>query len=175
MCSKSPLSEVVPAEGGWCSITGHKLVENIDALHVMHDTESEVLGDVVGAVHPASDCVHESLNLGSVTLSTSTKVLASKLGDPDGPVEGGMEILAIADECLRISAIPMEGNGINGATTAIVDEGRQPNFTTRPGGDSGGYKVVALALEGLEVLLPEGSSITRIKVRLTSNIGFVEA
>jgi len=167
--------DVGPAEVGRLPISSHKLVEYVDTLHVMHDTESEVCEDVASAIHPAGDCAHEILNLGLVALSTSSKVLACKLGDPDVPVEGGMEILAIADELLRISAIPMYANKIHGTAIAIRKELLQPNFATRPRGDGGRNEAVAMALEGLEVLLPEGSSVTGIKVRLAINIGFVEA
>jgi len=175
MCSKSPLSEVVPAEVGWLPVASHKLVENVDTLHVMHDTKGKVLGDIIGAIHPAGDRVHEVLDLASVTLSTSSKVLTGKLSDPDVPVEGGMEILAVLDECLRISAIPMDGNGINRAASAVIKEVLQPSFAARSGGDCGRHEVVAFALKGLEVLLPEGSSVAGIKARLGVDIGFVEA
>jgi len=172
---KSPLTDVVPAEGSWLTISGHKLVERVDALHVVHDTESEVLRDVPGAIHPGADCVHEGLNLGSVTLWSTSEALASILGDPDGLIEGGEEILAIADEFLSISTIPMDGNGIDRAATAVTNETGQPRYATSTGGDSRRYEAVALVLEGLDVLLPERSSVTGIKVRLTSKIGFIEA
>jgi len=58
-----PLSEVVPAEGGWLIIRAHKLVKRVDTLHIVHKTESKVFRDIRGAIHPASDSVHEGLNL----------------------------------------------------------------------------------------------------------------
>lgn len=157
------------------TISGHKLVENVDTLHVVHDTESEVLRDVVSAIHPTGDGVHEGLNLGSIALRSISEALASKLGDPDGLVKGSEEILAIGDEFLRISTVPMDGNSIHVAASAVTEEALQPRYATRARGDSGGYEVVALVLEGLEVLLPERSSITGIEIRLARKIGFVEA
>jgi hypothetical protein len=175
LSSKCPLSEVVPAEGGWLATRGHKLVKNVDALHVVHDTESEILGDVASAIHPSRDCGHEVLNLSGVALRTSSEVLASILGDPDVPAKGGVEILAVADECLRIGAIPVNGDGIDAAAIAGIKEILQPDFTARAGGDSGRYEVVALALEGLKVLPPKGSGVAGRKIGLAVNIGFVEA
>jgi len=173
-CSKCPLSEVIPAEGGWLTIACHELVERVDVAHVMHYAEGKVLLDVAGAVHPGGDGVHKVLNLLLVALRSSSEVLASEFSNPEVPAERGMEILAIADESLGISTIPVDGNYVNGAASAGTYEVIQPNFTTRARSDRRGNKGVALALEGLEILLPEASSITRIKGRLGTQVGFIE-
>jgi len=157
------------------AITGHELVKRIDALHVMHYAESKVMGDVVSAVHPAGDGVHEVLDLSCAALSTSSKVLAGKFSDPNVPAERVVEILAVADESLRIGTVPMEGDGINGTARAIIDKVFQPSLAIWARGDRWRNKAIALTLEGLKVLLPEGSSITRIKIRLATDIRFVEA
>jgi len=174
-CSKCPLIDVVPAEGGWLTIAGHELVKNVDVSHVVHYAESKVVGDVGGIVHPVGDGVHKGLDLSCTALSTSSKVLASKFSDPDVPPECGMEILDVADESLRISTIPMEGDFVNGTARAITDELGQPRNATSVRGDCWRNKCVAFTLEGLDVLLPEGSSIAGIKARLAINLGFVEA
>lgn len=60
---KSPLSEVVPAKSSWLTAGGHKLVQGIDTLHIVHNTKSEVLGNIGSAIHPSCDGVHEVLDL----------------------------------------------------------------------------------------------------------------
>lgn len=68
----------------------------------------------------------------------------------------------------------MDSDEVDSATRAVVDEVLQPSFARWSRGDSWRTELVALVLQGLEILLPEGSSISRIEVSLSGVVGFIE-
>jgi len=111
---------VETTEVGRETIVSQKLIGGVDIVHVMHSTESEILLNVVGLVHPGSDRAHEGEDLvPAALLILGGEILAGKFGDPDRFPEGRMEVGNIVDELLRVGTIPMESNGVDLATFAV--------------------------------------------------------
>jgi len=131
------------------------LVERVYVTHVVEGTEGEVVGDPALAVHEGLDSLHEVPDLVLVALGTSTEVLASELGGPDGVAKGGVHVLEIADHGIGVSAIEMDSKTVNSASAvAGFEELLHPGLAGRSISAGGGDKLVTLVLERLDVLLP---------------------
>lgn len=76
-------------------------------------TECEILLNKRGIVHPGGNLAHEIKDLIPAALGTTGEVLAGELSNPDGLVESLMEVGDVVDELLRVSTVPVEGNGVN--------------------------------------------------------------
>lgn len=114
--------DVFNSKSGGATVASHKLVGPIDIAHVVHDTESIVASDPVNAIHEGGDSAHEAPNLISGALGTATEILASKLGHIEGPPESIVDVLEVCNECLGISTIPMDSDGVNMATGTLGNE-----------------------------------------------------
>ena len=117
------------------------------------------------AVHEVAGGLHERGDLAVRALLVATaEVLASILGDPDGATKGIMVVLDVRNELLSIGTIPVSGNEINVATTALTNELLEPGLARGRIGGGRGTKGVTLGLERLNVLLPELNATSRADV-----------
>lgn len=114
--------------------------------------------EVAGGLHERGDLVARAL------LVATAKVLAGILGDPDGATKGVVVVLDVRNELLSIGTIPVSGNEIDAATTALTDELLEPGPARRCVGGGWGTKGVTLGLERLNVLLPELNTTSRADV-----------
>jgi len=109
-------------------------------------------------------------------LSTTVEVLASKFGDPDGLIEGVVPEFDIGLELGKGGVIPMEGNNVKGTVpVASVQHVLDPSQTVWSRGGSRADEGVALVSQGLDVRLPQVSTVFRAHVRLTRLVRFVHA
>lgn len=97
--------------------------------------------------------------------------LASGLSDPDGLAEGVEVVLRVVDHTLSAGSVVVNGDGVDGATLAGVDEVLHPLLSVRAVGASRGDQSVATVLQGLDVLLPEAGSVPRVDVSLGLLVG----
>jgi len=168
--------EVHATESSRLTIVIHELVKGVDTLHVLHDTEGEVGGNPGGVVHVSSDGAHEVVDLVLAALSATVEVLASKLSGVDREIVGVVPVLNILDETFRSDVVVVNGNTVQGAAAgARAQEAVHPGLSVRVGRGGGGDEGVALVLEGLNVLLPEGGTVRRRHVGLTGLVRLVEA
>lgn len=116
-------------------------------------------------VHEVAGGLHERGDLAARALLVATaEVLAGILGDPDSATKGITVILDVRNELLSIGTIPVSGNEIDAATTALTNELLEPGLARRCVGGGRGTKGVALGFERLNVLLPELSATSRADV-----------
>lgn len=92
---------------------GHELVKSVHTLHVMHDTERMVVNDERSTLKEFNGLGIELLDLRfaallSVVLVRSIKVLASKLSNHDGLVEGAVPEVDVCNEVIRRGTIEMD-------------------------------------------------------------------
>jgi len=170
------LVNVLEAERCRTSIGGHELAGLVDVLHIMHNTESKVTFNIISLVHPGGDLIHKVINLLLVGLSTAVEVLACKLRDVDGQLEGVVEILNVLDEARGCYIIIMKSDSVDiTATVADAEKVLHP-LLSRGSGCRGRRDVsVALRLEWIEVLEPEIYTTLRSHIRLTLLIRLVKA
>jgi len=158
------------------AVVVHELVEGVDTLHVLHDTEGEVGRDPVSLLHVGNDGAHEVVNLVLAALSATVEVLAGKLSGVDREVVGVVPVLDVFDETFGSNVVIVNGNSLeSAASVASFHEVAHPDLTVRVGRCGRGDEGVALVLEGLNVLLPEVGAVLRSHVGLTRFVGLVEA
>jgi len=168
--------DVLLAEGSGLASRGHELVVSIDALHVVHDTETEVSGDPFGRLHEFDNGFPEGVSLGHGALSTVVEVLASKLSSHDGLVVGVVPKVQVVDHSLGGDIVVVNTVVIRVASSIagfvpVVN----PNLAVRVRAGGGRNELVTLVLEGLEVLLPERCSFAGGHVGLAGFIGLIDA
>lgn len=108
-------------------------------------------------------------------LVATAKVLASILGNPDIATKGIMVILEVGDKLLSIGTIPVSGNEVDVAATALADEVLEPELPRRSVGRGRGTEGITLGFERLKVFSPELNATLRADVGLTFLIGLVHA
>jgi hypothetical protein len=148
------LLDIEPTEVSGLAIGSEQLVEAVNTSHIMEDTKCKVFRNPGCVVHKVLDRLHEVPDLVAGALCTTREVLASKLGRPDGEVEGAVEVLKILDELLGVSSVPMKRKAIKGAAITSGEELLHPSLARGSGSTSRRDKSIALVLEGLDVLLP---------------------
>jgi hypothetical protein len=169
------LIDVEVAKGSGVAIGCEELIEGVDVGHVVEGTEGEVMRNPGGAIHEALDSLHEVPDLTFITLSTSTEVLAGKLGRPDGKVESVVHILEVLNHLLGVGAVEVDSKTIDSATLASSKEVLLPLLAGGGVGASRGDESVTLSFERLNMLLPELSSTLRRHVGLSSLVRSMEA
>lgn len=174
--TKNVLAKVVVGKISGLVIAGKKSVGSVNALKVTHNTEGEGSFHPRGVVNKVDDGRSKSINFIQAGLATSAaEVLVSKLSNPDGQVVEVVQLSGIGDEILSVSAVEVEGDGINLATRAGLEETSHPVKTSLVIGASRGDEVVALVLQRVDVLLPECGAILGAHVGLTRFVGLVHA
>jgi len=102
----------------------------------VHEAKGEVMRDPGLAVHILHDGAMESKGLIPGALGTTTKVLASVFGRPDGFTKSGVEFLDVGDELGGFGAVPVDGDKIESAPPACGEEVPHPGYARRGRGNS---------------------------------------
>jgi len=92
-------------------------------------TEPAVEGNPALAVHVLRGALHEGKDLVPAALGSTTEVLASKLGEPDGPAEDLVVTVDVTNESLSVGAVEVGGNAVDGAAAASREELLEPTLT----------------------------------------------
>jgi len=167
--------DVLLAEGSRLSSRGHQLVVSVDALHVCHNTETEVSFNPFGRLHKFDDGFPEGVGLRDRALSTVVEVLASKLGSHDRLAVSVVPELQVRDHSLSGDIVVVNAVVVGRASSVagfvpVVD----PNLAVGVGAGGGCEELVTFVVEGLEVLYPERRSFSGVHVGLTVFVGLVE-
>jgi len=173
---RARLRDVVVTEVSRVLVAAEERIEGVNIAQVVHGTECEVEGDPALVVHPGLDGLEEVPDIATGALSTTTEVLASEFGRPDGEIEGVVHVDEVVNHGLGISSVEVNCEAVKMASTvAGGEEVLHPLLARRGVGAGGRNESVTLVLEGLDVLLPEGGSVAGVKIRLTRLVGLVEA
>jgi len=157
--ARSSTEVSVSEVGGHVVSRVEETVQGVDTLEVVHDTKGEGSLQPGGGVDPVRELRGEAPDLIHVSLTTITgEVLIGELGDPDGLAIGIVELLSEINAVLRSGGVAVEGNGMDGAVGAGLEELLVPVSTSLVVGASRGDESVTLVHERLEVLAPELSS-----------------
>jgi len=108
-------------------------------------------------------------------LSTTVEILASKLGNPDGEIEGVVVVLNVGDESVGANIVPMNSKTIESASCACLHESLGPSHTVGVTGAGWANELVTLALQRLDILLPKAGGSVWVNVGLTGLIRLVKA
>jgi len=169
--------EVGPAEAVGRSVTAHELVVVVDVDHVVHRAEVSVFLDPGSGFHPGNGLLKEVPNLSGRALVSAVEVLASVFGDPNVGVEGVVPVGDVVNELLNPDIVPVDGEEVDGAALASVDEVVHPVLSGGSRGSSGSAETVTLSLEGLHATLPEVGGRAGInsggKVPIAEQVGLV--
>lgn len=145
-------------------------------MKVTHNTEGEGTLHPLSVVNEAGDSGSKSVDLILIILSTSAaEVLVSELGNPNWFAVEVVQLSGVGDESLSIIAVKVEGDGINLATSAGLEETSHPIETSLVIRASRRDEVVALTAQRVDVLLPELSSLFWGHVGLTGFVGLIHA
>jgi hypothetical protein len=170
------LSEEGPAEVSGLATAGHQLVERVDVVHVVHDTEGEVGGNTSVVLGKVLDVLEEAEDLALVALVVlAAEVLAGSFSDPDRLVEGRVVVVDVIDQALRRGTVEVDSNTVECATRASIHEIFHPLLSIRTVRASRGDELVATRLERLDVFLPDVRSVPRRHVGLAGFIGFIHS
>ena len=116
-CLPANIDVLLPKRSG-STAARHELVKGVHTLHVVHDTKRMIVNDIGSALQEI-DCLGiELLNLRFAALFTivfvsGIEVLARKLGDHDGLVEGVVQELDVSDEIIRLGSVEVNGGDID--------------------------------------------------------------
>jgi len=158
------------------TVAAEEGISRVDVAHVIHETEGHVGFDVGGLFHPGSSLGVETPDLIVAGLSTAIEILASKLGNPHRLLEGVVPELDVGLEFLEGSVIPVDGNNVKVALSITgLQHVLNPSQTVRGRGGCRADEGVALVPQGLNVSLPQVSTMFGAHVRLALLVRFVHA
>jgi len=173
--------DVLLAKRSRRTTASHELVKSVHTLHVMHDAERMVVNDKRSTLKEFNGLGVELLHLRfaallSVVLIRSVEVLASKLSNHDGLIEGAVPEVDVGDEVIRGGTVEMDRSVIHSAATvANIVKLLHPGQAIRVRARDRSDESISLILERLNGIEPDINSILRSHVRLSTLIDLIEA
>lgn len=173
--NQNTLAKVVVGKRSGRVIARKERVGGVDTLKVAHKAEGEGNFKPRSAVNKVGYSASKSINFILAGLCTAAEALVSKLSNPDRQVVGVVQLGGITDEILSISPVEVEGNGINLATRAVLEEASHPVKTGLVIGASRGDEIIAFVFQRVDILLPKRSTIRGAHVGLAGFVGLIHA
>lgn len=155
--------EILEAEGGGLAGLGHELVEGVDALHIFHDTESEVRSYPVSGFHEGDGLGHEGFDLILGALRAPVEVLASELSCHNRFVESDVPKFHVCNKARRGDVVVMDTHmGYAAFPVASFKPIFDPCHAGRSRARSrGNERVIAFIPQGLDIFNPELGAVGR--------------